>query len=89
MSSLVFLAFSVILFIIVYGIMFLIVPTILGHFFTVLDSYNTTQTMSAGWQSIFTQNENTAKFLVPLIPTIGLMILIIKVLMTASVKGAD
>ena len=87
MSSLVFLAFSVILFIIVYGIMFLIVPTILGKFFTVLDPLSTT--LTNGWQQIYNQNEATAKFLVPLIPTIGLFILIIKVLMTASVKGAD
>lgn len=87
MSSLVFLAFSVILFIIVYGIMFLIVPTILGKFFTVLDPLSTT--LSTDWLNIYNQNEATAKFLVPLIPTIGLFILIIKVLMTASVKGAD
>ena len=87
MSSLVFLAFSVILFIIVYGIMFIIVPTILGKFFTVLDPLSTT--LGNGWQQIYQQNENSAKFLVPLIPTIGLFILIIKVLMVASVKGAD
>ncbi len=86
MSSLVFLAFSVILFIIVYGIMFLLVPQILGQFFSVLDAM---PIANAGWQQIYNQNEATAKFVVPLIPTIGLFILIIKVLMTASVKGAD
>ena len=86
MSSLVFLAFSVILFIIVYGIMFLLVPQILGQFFTVL---NAMPINDASWQAIYNQNEATAKFVVPLIPTIGLFILIIKVLMTASVKGAD
>ena len=86
MSSLVFLAFSVIMFIIVYGIMFLIVPTILGHFFSTL---NASQISDPAWAAIYTQNENTTKFLVPLIPTIGLFILIIKVLMTASVKGQD
>lgn len=85
-SSLVFLAFSVIMFIIVYGIMFLIVPTILGRFFTVLDAV---PIGDQSWQAIYTQNENSAKFLVPLIPTIGLFILVIKVLMTASVKGQD
>ncbi len=86
MSSLVFLAFSVILFIIVYGIMFLIVPQILGQFFTVL---NAMPIADQSWQAIYNQNEATAKFVVPLIPTIGLFILIIKVLMAASVKGAD
>ena len=65
MSSLVFLAFSVILFIIVYGIMFLIVPTILGKFFTVLDPLSTT--LGNGWQQIYQQNENSAQFLVPLL----------------------
>jgi len=86
MSSLVFLAFSTILFIIVYGIMFLLVPQILGQFFTVLDAL---PIGNAAWQSIYNQNEATAKFVVPLIPSIGLCILIIKVLMTASVKGSD
>ena len=86
MSSLVFLAFSVILFIIVYGIMFLLVPQILGQFFTL---FNKMPIGDPTWQAIYNQNEATTKFLVPLIPTIGLFILIIKVLMTASVKGAD
>ena len=89
MSSLVFLAFSVIMFIIVYGIMFLIVPSILGHFFTTLATYNQTAPLSSDWQAIYNQNLSTTQFLVPLIPTIGLFILIIKVLMTASVKGQD
>ena len=75
------------MFIIVYGIMFLIVPTILGKFFTVLDPQSTS--LTNGWLQIYQQNEASAKFLVPLIPTIGLFILIIKVLMTASVRGND
>ena len=86
-SSLVFLAFSVILFIITYGIMFLIVPVILGKFFGVLDPM--LPTLGNGWQAIYTANENEAKYLTPLIPTIGLFILIVKTLMTASVKGND
>jgi len=69
--------------------MFLIVPMILGHFFTTLATFNTQSPLSASWQAIYNQNEATAQFLVPLIPTIGLFILIIKVLMTASVKGSD
>ena len=89
MSSLVFLGLSTIVFIITYGIVFLLVPQILGHFFTVLDNYNLTSTMSASWQSIYTQNENTTKFLVPLIPSIGVFLLVLKVLMAASVKGSD
>jgi hypothetical protein len=87
MSSLVFLAFSVILFIIVFGIMFLIVPVILGKFFGVLDPL--LPSLGNAWQGVYTANENEAKYLTPLIPTIGLFILIIKVLMTASVKGND
>lgn len=86
MSSLIFLGFSVIAFLISFGIMFLITPIILGQFFDILGGMNI---QSAEWQAIYDQNEATAQFIVPLIPTVGLFIFIIKVLMVASVRGRD
>ena len=85
-SSLVFLGFSVILFLISYGIMYLIMPMILGQFFTVLGNMTIAD---AGWQAIYDQNEAIVQFIVPLAPTVGLFIFVIKVLMVASVRGRD
>ncbi len=74
------------MFLISYGIMFLITPVILGQFFTTLGNM---PIADPEWAAIYTTNEDTAKFIVPLIPTLGIFILIIKVLMVASVRGRD
>ena len=85
-SSLVFLGFSVIVFIISYGISFLVAAAILGAFFSTM---NTVPITDPSWLAMYTKTSATIKFLVPLIPSIGILILVIKVLMTASVRGSD
>jgi membrane-anchored glycerophosphoryl diester phosphodiesterase (GDPDase) len=83
MSSLLFLGFSVIAFIITYGIMFMLAPIIIGSFFSIdVD-------MSDSWKDTKNQTQEVIQWLIPLIPTIGIMILILKVLMVASVRGRD
>ena len=86
-SSLVFLGFSIVLFVISYGIGFLLVAAVLGAFFS-------NATLSApitdpGWAATYTRTQTQIKFLVPLVPTLGMFIFIIKVLMVASNKGRD
>ena len=87
MSSLVYLGLSLILFVITYGIAFTLMPMIFGSFFTMMDDNNFT--INAGWQAIYEQNEDTVQYLVPLMPTMGIIIIVIKVLMTASARGRD
>lgn len=86
MSSLIFLGFSVIIFIISYGIAFTITPIILGSFYSAAAGINIAD---AGWQQTYDETEAVTQYLVPLIPTIGIFILVIKVLMVASVRGRD
>ena len=86
MSSLVFLGFSVIMFLISYGIMFTVTPMILGQFYSVLGNMTIE---SASWQATYDQTEAITQYIVPLIPTVGLFIFIIKVLMVAAVRGRD
>jgi len=62
-------------------------PMIFGSFFTMMDDNNFT--INAGWQAIYEQNEDTVQYLVPLMPTMGIIIIVIKVLMTASARGRD
>lgn len=86
MSSLLFLGFSVIAFIITFGIMFLLTPMILGAFFTAADNVGISD---PSWQQAYNDTESVILWLTPLIPTIGIFILVIKVLMVASVRGRD
>jgi len=87
MSSLVYLGLSLILFVVTYGIAFILMPMIFGSFFTMMDNNNFT--INAEWQALYEQNEDTVQYLVPLMPTFGIIIIVIKVLMTASARGRD
>ena len=89
MSSLIFLGFSVILFIISYGVMFTIAPMILGSVFTVMENNLTNGSMTQEWIDMYNQTKETTQYLIPLIPSIGIVILVIKVLMVASARGRD
>ena len=85
MSSLIFLGINIVTFIIIYGIMFLLVPVILGPFFSI----DLSDQMDAEWIAVNDEVEEVIQFLIPLVPTIGIFILILKVLMVASVRGRD
>ena len=85
MSSLIFLGINIVTFIIIYGIMFLLVPVILGPFFSI----DLSDQMDEEWIAINDETEEVIQFLIPLVPTIGIFILILKVLMVSSVRGRD
>ena len=88
MSSLVFLGFSIIMFLITYGIMFTLTPMVLGQIWTAMDETNM-PIPNAAWQQTYNDTQAQLQYIVPLVPTIGLMILVIKVLMVATVRGRD
>ncbi len=64
----------------------LLVPMILGQFFSAIDSANISD---PAWRAVADENEATLQFIIPLVPAIGLFILVLKVLMVASVRGRD
>ena len=86
MSSLVFLGFSVIMFVISYGIGFILTAMVLGTFWTALGNVDIA---NADWQAIYDDTETQVQFLVPLVPTVGIFIFLIKVIMVAGVRGRD
>ncbi len=86
MSSLIFLGFSVIMFIVAYGVMFTIAPMVLGAVWSVMDGM---EIMNESWQQVYDDTKATTQYLVPLVPTIGIFILVIKVFMVASARGRD
>ena len=85
MGSLVFLAISMIVFVIIFGMMFTLAPMILGAFFTALP----TQNLAPDWLQININVENTVKMLIQLVPSFGVAIIVFKVLMIATVRGGD
>lgn len=74
-----------IVFIIIFGLMFTLLPMILGAFFNVLPSMH----MSSDWMALNTTVQNTIKFLVQLMPSMGVAIIVFKVLMVSTVRGRD
>ena len=64
--------------------MFSLVPMILGVFFS-LD----VPIMDAGWAATQQETEDVVQWLVPLVPTLGIFVLIIRVMMAASSRGRD
>lgn len=108
MASVIFLGFSAIMFIVTYGILFLITPLIFNAVFVSLEGTSFLLTYSE-WQAqcpggvpvdpddttmcdfsgIYYENAETVEFLVPLMLTIGIFLLVIKILMAASSKGGD
>jgi hypothetical protein len=86
MSSLLYLGFSVIAFTVSFGFMFLIAPIIMGGVFTMMDNMSL---LNPRWQAAYEQNEDNAQLLVNLIPTFGIFMIVIKVLMVASVRGRE
>ena len=87
MSSLVFLGLSTVGFLIIYGIMILVLPIITGQFFSSVDT--SLFVVDPTWLELYNQNEDTVKYLVPVIPTFGIFIVILKVVMTAAARGQD
>jgi hypothetical protein len=80
--NLIHLGFAVIGFIISYGIIFTFTPMLLGSVFTALDSLP--DNPNADWSNLYETNKTAVQFLLPLIPTIGILILVIRVLMRAG-----
>ena len=69
--------------------MFTIAPMIIGSVYTVMEVNLNNGTMAEEWITMYNNTKETTQYLVPLIPTLGIFILVIKVLMVASARGRD
>ena len=86
MGSIVYLAISIIVAGFTYSILYLIMPMILGTFYSVFDNMSIT---NQAWIDTYNTNEESTRFLVSLMPTLGIFLLVLKVLMAASARGSD
>jgi hypothetical protein len=60
-------------------------PTILGAFWSISDTVE----MSEDWQQTNAEVEATTRYLIPLMPAIGIFLIVLKVMMVASTRGRD
>lgn len=86
MASLIYLGLSVIAFIISYGIAFLVMASVLGVSFSTFAQIPITDPK---WAAQFTRVNVELQFLVPLAAGLGMFMLVLKVLMSSSVRGRD
>lgn len=85
-SSLVHLGFSGLLFLISYGIGFYILSIVLGSFFSQL---NQTDIADPGWAAMSVEIQTTIQYIIPLAASIGIVMFVIKVLMSSTTRGRD
>lgn len=86
MSSLIFLGFSTVAFIISFGVVFYIAPVVLGGVDQAIEDM---PTLCCGWEAVKDDIRAQEQWLLPLIMLVGMFIFVLKVLMVASVRGRD
>ena len=89
MSSLVFLGLSMVAFLISFGLVWILVPMVLGLFFSTVASSGLLSMMSTSWQTVYNTQQSTLQYIIPISATVGLFVFVLKVLMVASNKGSD
>ena len=77
-----------IIFFITAGVMFTLVPVILGTVWTATDQTHM-PIANQDWQDTYNETAGNLQYIIPLIPTMLIVVAVIKVLMVASVKGRD
>ena len=89
MASLVFLGLSLLAFVISFGLVWILVPMVLGSFFTAISQTNLVTGLSTSWQLTYNTTQTNVQWLIPLSVQLGIFILVLKVLMVASNRGGD
>ena len=84
MSSLIYLGFSIITFLVTFGIMFYLLPMILGVFFS-LDI----PIADPEWLATNEQMQTQLQWLIPLTMAVAMFIFVLRVMMAASSRGRD
>ena len=88
-SSLLFLGIGIVLFIVVFGVMIIMAAAILGAVFATLDSVMAHYTLDPFWAQTYGEVRETSGMLILMIMSLGVVILILKIIMVASARGRD
>jgi len=85
MSSLVYLGFSLIIFVISYGLMFLALPPIINM---ADNGLNPGLDDNDVWQVMYDDTSEQVRYLIPLVPSLGIFVIILKVLISSKGNNA-
>ena len=88
-SAVLFVAIGIVTYIIVLGFMMNFAPAILGAVFSVLDETMLSMNIEGSWLTLYNDVQDTSQYLIPMMFSLLLVLLVIKVLMIAGNRGAD
>ena len=88
-NSLVYLAISIIVFFITFSLLFQFMPIILGAVYNAIDSVILTTNIDAEWLALYGELDQTQQSVIPLVMSLGLVLIVLKVLMAATNRGSD
>ena len=88
-SALLFIGIGIVTYVLVLGVLMQFTPMILGAVFTTIENTMNTMNINADWIAIYNDVDGMAGYLVPMMFSLLLVLLVIKVLMVAGVKGGD
>ena len=77
-----------IIFFITAGVMFTLVPIILGTVWTATNETNM-PIADQDWQDTYNETTGQLQYIIPLIPTLLIAMAVIKILLVSSVRGRD
>ena len=87
MGSTIYLGFTALIFLISYGLIFLLMPLVFNTVFTVIDQQY--DQLDPTWANMYNTHKQTVAYMAPLAMSAGLAIFALKIFMAATVRGGD
>ena len=88
-SSLIFLGIGIVLFLITFGIMVNVASAVLGSVFNALDVMVKFAGVQGSWLETYQSINETSQLLILMIMSLGIVLIVVKVIMVASARGAN
>lgn len=85
----VFLGLSMVAFIISFGLVWILIPIMLGSWFEIIQDSGMLANIDADWLAVYNVTEERVQWLIPLSVQLSIFVLILKVLLVASTRGGD
>ena len=88
-SALLFVGIGIVTYVVVLGMLMQFTPAILGTVFTVIGGLMANSDIDSNWLTLYNDLDALTQLLVPMMFSLLLVLLVIKVLMVAGVRGND
>ena len=88
-SSLIFLGIGVVLFIIVFGLIVNIAAAVLAAVFDALNALMKVLDVREDWKMTYESINSTSQYLILMIMSLGIVLIVVKVIMVAAARGRE